>query len=653
MQEVENLGRTAKRPFVNLTRQEQKALDELRKNADIIIKPADKGGAVVLLTKEGYNLQCLDLLSDQKFYRKLTTDPTKRLQRTVELMVEEAEVNQWVSQHEATFLKSKSPRVPYFYSLPKIHKNRNPPPGRPIVSGIGSVLEPLSQFADQFLKPLVQKTPTYLKDTRDLLNLLDGQPYNENTMLLVGLDVESLYTSLPQQKTMDTLEDILFTEEWNYRTPRHFVLECCRLALTENYFEYEGTLFGQCHGTSMGSKFAPSVAGLYLSVFEQEHIQAPTNPFCSGIKLWRRYIDDVIMIWEDTQEVLMEFLTWINTRDDCLKFTCTADSKHLDFLDVTIFANHGTLQTKTFYKPTARNSMLSYKSFHPRPLRDNLPYGQFLRLRRNCSILEDYKKQAKELEGRLQERDYPIKTIRKCQKRARNQPRESLLETTPRAEPQDLLTCVTTYSTSTNTVKKIINKNWKILTSNTLKWPKPRFANKRTKNIKDILVHTRPAPTARTDTLTSAWNLAPITGHYPCGSCSVCGLTKVTKSLQLLPNLNWELRSHTNCNTTHVVYMIVCPCGLKYIGMTCRKIKQRIIEHKSNITCKKVTTKMSKHFIDTGHHSEDINWVILETLRSRNGDVERILYEKEQRWVHRLKTDREGLNDNIPWHALN
>ena len=39
------------------------------------------------------------------------------------------------------------------FMLPNVHKNVDNPPGRPIVSGIGTLSEPLSKFIDFLIKP--------------------------------------------------------------------------------------------------------------------------------------------------------------------------------------------------------------------------------------------------------------------------------------------------------------------------------------------------------------------------------------------------------------------------------------------------------------------------------------------------------------------
>ena len=157
-----------------------------------------------------------------------------------------------------------------------------------------------------------------------------------------------------------------------------------------------------------------------------------------------------------------------------------------------------------------------------------------------------------------------------------------------------------------------------------------------------MLVHTRPL-VPKSKAISTPSFFPKISGHHPCGSCHVCHLTKVTHSIKLRDGSPWDLRDFTNCNTPNVVYLIECPCGLRYVGMTSRKVKLRIIEHCSTIRCKKANTKMTTHFLELGHTPNDLHWTVIERTPGQH------LLEREQRWVFRLGTHINGLNDNIPW----
>ena len=68
------------------------------------------------------------------------------------------------------FLIQSDPKPGRFYILPKVHKRGNP--GRPIVCSNSHPTERISQFVDFHLKPLVQKTQSYV--TRILIFLVNS-----------------------------------------------------------------------------------------------------------------------------------------------------------------------------------------------------------------------------------------------------------------------------------------------------------------------------------------------------------------------------------------------------------------------------------------------------------------------------------------------
>ena len=60
----------------------------------------------------------------------------------------------------------------------------------------------------------------------------------------------------------------------------------------------------------------------------------------------------------------------------------------------------------------------------------------------------------------------------------------------------------------------------------------------------------------------------------------------------------------------------------------------------------------TNHFLIAKHLATDLHWVILEQVGSCDNIIERVLFEKEQRRVHRLSTHSNGLNDDIPFGAF-
>ncbi len=115
------------------------------------------------------------------------------------------------------------------------------------------------------------------------------------------------------------------------------------------------------------------------------------NPFKSKILLWKRYIDDIFFVWTGTAEELMDFLGFINSTTDFLRFTMEYSTQKINFLDLTIYKNEfGGLDTTIYRKPLSRNTLLRADSHHPKQLINNIPIGQFLRLKRKCSTDDEF-----------------------------------------------------------------------------------------------------------------------------------------------------------------------------------------------------------------------------------------------------------------------
>ena len=65
------------------------------------------------------------------------------------------------------YFEVKDPKFAMFYLLPKIYKQLNNVPGRPVVSNCGYYMENISAFLDFHLQPLAQPVKSYIKDTND------------------------------------------------------------------------------------------------------------------------------------------------------------------------------------------------------------------------------------------------------------------------------------------------------------------------------------------------------------------------------------------------------------------------------------------------------------------------------------------------------
>ena len=129
--------------FSNLSSEEWSALKSLKKRKDIVIKAADKGGAVVVWRADLYQKETLRQLSDTSFYAQVDKDLTLINQNIVKNTI-----NDLIAKQElpatAKNLIITTPRTSCIYFLPKIHKPNNP--DRPIVSACSCPIELISSY---------------------------------------------------------------------------------------------------------------------------------------------------------------------------------------------------------------------------------------------------------------------------------------------------------------------------------------------------------------------------------------------------------------------------------------------------------------------------------------------------------------------------
>lgn len=148
-------------------------------------------------------------------------------------------------------------------------------------------------------------------------------------------------------------------------------------------------------------------------------------------------------------------------------------------------------------------------------------------------------------------------------------------------------------------------------------------------------------------------------GHHACRSCDFCFNTmEGTEWFDPQSLKNVSLRHTTTCVSTHVVYLILCPCAKVYVGMTTRMIKKCLSEHRSRITPKVLAAPMVQHCVQYAHTFNQLKWTILDMvpsppLRWGGGDRQSILRYKEQRWIYFLRSTAPlGLNTEVEWWTL-
>ena len=159
------------------------------------------------------------------------------------------------------------------------------------------------------MQPLTQNEFT-LKDTFDAANRIKSIPPDLFIQgdKFVSLDVESLFTNVPLQRTLNIILARIFNKkliDTNLRksTLRKLILDTC----TKTVFSCNNKLFEQTVGVSMGGSLGPLLANIIMTVFEQNEIVVKPLIVRKLITFYCRYVDDtLLLIKPDTIDVILD-----------------------------------------------------------------------------------------------------------------------------------------------------------------------------------------------------------------------------------------------------------------------------------------------------------------------------------------------------------
>ena len=142
-------------------------------------------------------------------------------------------------------------------------------------------------------------------------------------MLLVTMDVTSLYTNIPQEQGMQIV-CAAYDKFYKSNPPIP-----TRLILEGNSIKFTNKRYLQRHGTSMGTKAAVAFANIFTVEIETQILrQSKHKPL-----EWIRYIDDTACLWVTSKDEVLQFFQKANQFRPTIKFTAEISETEATFLD--------------------------------------------------------------------------------------------------------------------------------------------------------------------------------------------------------------------------------------------------------------------------------------------------------------------------------
>ena len=116
----------------------------------------------------------------------------------------------------------------------------------------------------------------------------------------------------------------------------------------------------------MGTKMAVAFGNIFTAKIEKEILrQSSIKPI-----FWKRFIDDVISVWDTSRNAIEEFLLKANNFHPTIKFTAEISETETTFLDTEVykgvrFNKDSILKVRTHFKPTGKFQHTNFYSCHP------------------------------------------------------------------------------------------------------------------------------------------------------------------------------------------------------------------------------------------------------------------------------------------------
>jgi hypothetical protein len=384
----------------------------------------------------------------------------------------------------------------------------------------------------------------------------------------------------------------------------HFLLQLVRFILQRNNFHFMGEHYEQRCGTAMGTRMAPSYANLTMGLFESEFMERQQyKPH-----LWKRFIDDIFMVWPHGLESLNIFIKELNEFSS-LKFTHTISPNAATFLDVDINIDNGQLITSIHVKPTNHMQYLHYNSCHPSRTIRSIPYSLAVRGNRIPNTAQSKSKYIDSLKSAFSSRGYPKQLVDNQINRAINNPTTK----NPNNNDPPVRPFITIYHPKLEKeIRQMLQYAQPILatpeTSHLL--PKaPPVAFRQPPNFKAILSHTDPTPKSK----------PPPSGSFPCNNinkrsnrgrkCDTCITQLPSKSFTgPVTNMTYPIRGHNTCISENVIYMLECTqqttnpttnlqerCQAFYVGLTTQQFRGRMNGHRQSVKHNEVEKPVAEH----------------------------------------------------------
>ena len=155
---------------------------------------------ILVMDSEYYNSKLSEIVSDVTKFETCPQNQTKITKDAINRAIADIKVSQ-PDVHKQLKITGDFYNG-HLYGLPKIYKNATAPPLRPIINMSVTVTHELAQYLNKQIRPYIDRSHMISSSDELLIKLHDTLHRNQ---VLASLDVESLFTNVPVETTIDII----------------------------------------------------------------------------------------------------------------------------------------------------------------------------------------------------------------------------------------------------------------------------------------------------------------------------------------------------------------------------------------------------------------------------------------------------------------
>ena len=285
----------------------------IQNNPELVYMWEDKGPSYTKLTKDQY-LKAGKSEMEKNNYEEVINNPIPEVKTKVIEFVQKLKDKGEIFDKVADYLLTGKAEISKFYHILKTHKipieiedpkdwlEEHGFPIRSIISSIGSPTEQLGGFVDHFLQPGMKNLPSYLRDTKhtlqvieDLNEQIENSKVSLDDVALVSLDIVNMYPSMSEEIGIGACKDFLEERDFSnlpeeLKVKTESILEALNICIKNNYFKFDKKTYRVKEGVGIGQKVAPPYACLGVAKIETLAFTSDCD-LLQNIVFWKQFID--------------------------------------------------------------------------------------------------------------------------------------------------------------------------------------------------------------------------------------------------------------------------------------------------------------------------------------------------------------------------